>query len=50
MIVNNFNFKRIAGLPTKTNPKLIINPNAVLTGAIPVQCFQMVPWWHAEVV
>ena len=42
VVVNDFDFVRIAIPPFKTNPPLIVNPNAVLSLAITSQLFQSI--------
>jgi hypothetical protein len=44
MIVDDFDIVRVAVLPTKTNPPLIVDPHAVLTLAIPFQGFEPISW------
>jgi hypothetical protein len=35
-------------LPQKADSKLIVDTNAVLSGAISPQTFQVIAWWHGE--
>ena len=49
MIVDYFNFVRIATIPGKANAILIINPNAVLSLAIAFKLFEMIAWRHSHV-
>jgi hypothetical protein len=46
MIVDDFDIVRVAVLPAKTNPPLIVDPDAVLTLAIPFQGFEPISWGH----
>ncbi len=50
MIVNNFNIFRIAILPDEAHPKLIIDADAVLAGAITLQCFKVVAGWRPQIL
>lgn len=43
VIIRNFNFKHIMTTPSKTNPVLIINPDAVLSLPIAAKSFESVP-------
>jgi hypothetical protein len=42
MIISDFNFKSIAITPHETDAILVVDPNAMLSFAIPLQGFQMV--------
>jgi len=46
MIINDFNIMRIALAPTKTDPPLIINPNAVLASTFSGQRLKTIPGWN----
>jgi len=50
MVVNDFNFVRIAVAPDKADSVSAVNSNTVLAGAIPRQFFQAIPWRYAQVV
>jgi hypothetical protein len=43
MVVNYLDIFSISINPTETNAKLIVNANAMLTGTVPFQQFQMIP-------
>lgn len=43
MVVNYLNVFSISINPMETNAKLIVNANAMLTGTVPFQQFQMIP-------
>jgi hypothetical protein len=43
MVVDYLNIFGISINPTETNAKLIVNANAMLTGTVPFQQFQMIP-------
>jgi len=43
MVINYLNVFGISINPTETNAKLFVNANAVLTGTVPFQQFQMIP-------
>jgi len=48
MVVHNFNVRGTFGRPAKANTELVINPDAVLTLAIPRQSLKSVAWWRAQ--
>jgi hypothetical protein len=50
VVVNDLDVPRFTVSPNEANPPLIVNPNAVLTLAIPVQRFQAIARRHAEIV
>jgi len=50
MVVNYLNIFSISFNPTETNTKLIVNPNTILTGTVPFQQFQMIPWRISQVL
>lgn len=43
MIIDDFDLLRGAIAPNKTDPPLIVNPDAVLTSSVPRQRFQSIP-------
>jgi len=45
MIVNNFNIFRVSILPDEAHPKLIVDADAMLTGAITSEWFKAVTGW-----
>jgi hypothetical protein len=48
MIIGNLNaFWTLRG-PNKTDAKLLIDSNTMLTQAIPIECFQPIPWWDLQ--
>jgi len=49
MVVDDFHVRRTSGGPPKTDPKLIVDPNAVLPGPISLQRLQAVSRRHAEI-
>lgn len=49
MIVCNFYFIRIAFMPAKADPPLIVNTNAMLTSSFSRELFQTIRWGNAEV-
>ena len=50
MVVNQFNIFRAAVRPSKTEPVLIVDTDAVLSGSITAQGFESVTGWNPEVV
>lgn len=50
MVVNQFNIFRAAVRPSKTEPVLVVDADAVLSGSITAQRFQAVTGWNPEVV
>jgi hypothetical protein len=48
MIVCDLNFVGIAGLPSETNPILIVDSNTVLSDPISAQPFEVIPSWNSE--
>lgn len=50
MVIDNFDFKRVAVLPQKTDSPLIIYANAVLTRSPTLQFFQPVSRRDSQVV
>jgi hypothetical protein len=50
MIINDFHVMRIAVYPAEADSPLIVDPNAILTGAIAREFFQSIAWRHAQVV
>src|SRR5436305_9572025 len=48
VVVGDFDFVCIVVLPAETNPVLIVDADAVLTGAISLQALQPVPGRHGE--
>jgi hypothetical protein len=50
MIVDNLNVFSAGIIPDKANPKLVINPDAVLPLSIAFQLFQHIPWWDTQVI
>jgi len=49
VIVRNFDAERIRAFPSKANPPLIVDSDAVLPGPIAFQGFQPISWRGAEV-
>jgi len=49
MVINYLNIFIMSIHPTETNPKLIVDANAVLTGAVPFELLQTVAGRDAEV-
>lgn len=49
MVIHDLDFMGIAGTPTKADPPLIVDPDAVLAGAVPPQFFQPVAWGDTKI-
>ena len=49
MAIYNLNVVRIFALPPKTNPILVVDPDAVLPGAVGLQPLQPVSRRHLEI-
>jgi hypothetical protein len=49
MIINDFNTSRTLFGPFKTDPKLVIDSNAVLTGAVALQSFKPISGGNPQV-
>ncbi len=49
MIVNDFDIVSVSVAPDETNPKLVIDADAVLTGSIALQSLQAVAWRNPQV-
>jgi hypothetical protein len=44
MVISDFNLPGIAIAPYKADPVLVIDPNAILSGAITFERFQSIAW------
>src|SRR6266566_4238526 len=49
MIVHDLDFMRVAILPAKANPPLVVHANTVFARPVAVEFLQPVPRWHAQV-
>ena len=49
MVIHHFHVIGVATLPFKTNPPLVVDANAILTGSFAGQFLQAIGRWHAEV-
>src|ERR1051326_4281679 len=49
MIINDFDFVRVATAPPETDSPLAIDPNAVLPFSVAFQRFQFISWWHLQI-
>ncbi len=49
MIVDDFNIEGIMSFPPETDSPLIVDSNAVLSDALPLQGFQSVPRWCPKI-
>jgi hypothetical protein len=50
MVIDNFHVHGALRRPHKTNAKLIVDPYAVLAGAIPSQRFETVSRRHSQII
>ena len=50
MVIDNFNVKSIALLPTKTYSPLIVYSDTVLTFPVAPELLQLVSRWHSQVI
>lgn len=50
MIVDDLDVRGTSGSPAKTDTVLIVDSDAVLTGAIPLEGFEAIPGRHTKVV
>ncbi len=49
MVVNDFNFCRTGFRPGEANAPLVVDPDAVLSGAVALRQFKTVARWGSEV-
>ena len=49
MVIDEFDFMRVAVMPTKAYSVLIIHPDAELSGAIALKFLESVSWRHAQI-
>src|SRR5713101_1863421 len=49
MIVNDFDIVSVSVAPDETNPKLVIDADAMLPGSVTLQSLQAVAWRNAQV-
>lgn len=50
MVIRYFYLIGVAVTPFKTNPPLVINPDAILAPAITFELLQSISWWHSQVL
>ena len=50
MVIDNLNFVRVARTPTKADPPLSVDADAVLPGSVPLQLFKSVRRGYAQVI
>jgi hypothetical protein len=48
MVIGDFDFIGVTFLPNKTDPVLLIDPDAVLIRSITFQTLQTIAWRHSE--
>lgn len=48
VVVNNFNFVRVSGIPAEADAPLIVDADAVLPGPVPLKGFKAVAGRNAE--
>jgi hypothetical protein len=49
VIVGNLDIERVGAFPTKADPPLIVDPDAVLTLSVFEQLFESIAGWYPEV-
>jgi len=50
VVIYNFYIFCTLTYPVKAYPPLIVDANAVLTGTITPECFEMIAWRHLQVI
>ena len=50
MVIGDFDIVRMATLPTKANPVLGVDANAVLSASAAVKPLQPIPRWHGQLL
>ena len=50
MIVDELDIVGIPGVPTEADPKLVVDPNAVLTAAVSGQGLETVSGWNPKIL
>lgn len=50
MVVNDFDIKRMTILPSKAQPPLIVDADAVLARTVPAKGFEAVPGRNAQII
>ena len=50
MIIDNFDRVSVPFVPSKTNPELVIDSDAVLSGPASAERFQIISWRDPQVI
>jgi hypothetical protein len=50
VVVDDLDLMRVGVPPLKTDPPLIVDPNAVLTLPLPRELLEPIPGWYSEIV
>ena len=50
MVIGDFDFMRPICFPHKTDPPLIIDPDAMLSDPLPFQPLQAICWWGQQIL
>ena len=50
VVIDDLNLKSVSVPPYETHAILIVDSNAVLSSAVSTQSFQLIPWWHFQIV
>jgi hypothetical protein len=50
VIVNDLHIMRITLFPNEANPPLVVDPDAMLSTAVPFKSFQPIARWHLQVL
>ena len=50
VIINDLNVVGIAVVPSKADPPLIVDPDAVLTGSVALELLEPISWRHSQII
>jgi hypothetical protein len=50
VVINDFHIFCARICPKKADTPLIVDPNAVLTGTITLECFKVIAGWHPQII
>jgi len=50
VVINDFHIFCTPIRPTKADTPLFVDTNAVLTGAITLECFKVIAGWHPQII
>jgi hypothetical protein len=49
MVISHFDVGWSFGRPSEANPELVVDPDRILSLAVPLERFQSVAWWQPQV-